>query len=195
MAHAHEHHIASKKLLFSVFGGLVALTALTVITAEFVDIGSFNIVLALLIAGGKAALVVTFFMALKYDNRVNTLVFAMGTIFVVVFLSFTLFDTVFRGDLGNVDTMTAADREREEEALRAVEEQIDPAALRIAPGDYVSEAPADTSAANTTEATSDSTASGTSAEAPTDSTAAATDSATVTPVDSASTDTSASAGN
>ena len=191
MAHAHAHHIASKKLLFSVFGGLVVLTALTVITAEYVDIGSFNIVLALLIAGAKAALVVTFFMALKYDNRVNTLVFALGTIFVVVFLSFTLFDTVFRGDLGNVDTMTAADREREEESLRAVEEQIDPAALRIAPADYATEEPADTSASGAAGATSDSTASDTSTPPST----TPPDSATVTPAGGASADTSSSSGN
>ena len=192
MAHAHAHHIASKKLLFSVFGGLVALTALTVITAEYVSLGSsLDIVLALLIAGAKAALVVTFFMALKYDNRVNTLVFALGTIFVVVFLSFTLFDTVFRGDLGNVDTMTAADREREEESLRAVEEQIDPAALRIAPADYATEEPADTSASGAAGATSDSTASDTS-NAPS---TTPPDSTTVTPAGGASADTSSSSGN
>ena len=193
MAHAHEHHIASKKLLFSVFGGLVALTALTVITAEYVDIGSFNIVLALFIAGGKAALVVAFFMALKYDNRVNTLVFAVGTIFVVVFLSFTLFDTVFRGDLGNVDTMTATERLRREESLRALDEEIDPAALRVTPADY-GEENAGASAPAAPGAAADSAASDAATEAPAD-TSLSSDSGLVTPVDSARADTSLSSGN
>ena len=152
---AHEHHITSKKTLYKVFGGLVALTIFTVITAEYVDIGSLNIVLALLIAGAKASLVVIFFMALKYDNRVNTLVFTLGTVFVVVFLAFTLFDTAFRGDLGNVDYRTVADRELELEQLRAAEEELDPAALRVAPADYADgEAAADAAAVanDTTEA-------------------------------------------
>lgn len=134
--HAHEHHITPKKTLYKVFGALVALTILTVLTAEFVDIGALNIPLALTIAGMKAALVVSIFMALKYDNRVNTLVFTLGTIFVVVFLAFTLFDTAFRGDLENVDAETVADRERAEEQLRVQEERLGPAALRITPADY-----------------------------------------------------------
>ena len=144
MAHAHEHHIIPKKTLYKVFGALVVLTALTVLTATRVDIGSFNIVLALFIAGSKAALVVTFFMALKYDNRVNTLVFTLGTIFVAVFLTFTLFDTAFRGDLGNVDYRTVADRELELEQLRAEEERLDPADLRVAPADFGTQEAGDT---------------------------------------------------
>ena len=179
----HEHHITSKKTLFKVFGALVALTILTVVTARFVDLGIFNIPLALAIAGTKATFVVAIFMALKYDNRVNTLVFAMGSIFVVVFLTFTLFDTVFRGDLGNVDVMTAAERQRREDDLRAVEERLDPAALRIAPADYASD--------DTATVAVDSSASDTSAATvPTDSAAMAPASA-----DSAVADTSTATGN
>lgn len=95
------HHITSRKTLLKVFAALVALTALTAITAQ-IDIGALNIPLALAIAGTKALLVVLFFMALKYDKPVNALFFGLGILFVVVFLTFTLFDTAFRGDLGNV---------------------------------------------------------------------------------------------
>lgn len=96
--HGHGHFIVPQALLMKVFGGLVFLTIFTVLTAKFVDLGPFNIVLALLIAGGKAMLVVTYFMALKYDAPVNRLVFGLGVFFVIVFLTFTLFDTAFRGD-------------------------------------------------------------------------------------------------
>lgn len=118
MAHAtsHGHHIIPLKTLLTVFGALVGLTLLTVLTAQ-VDLGLFNVPLALAIAGTKAALVVTFFMALKYDNQVNTLTFAVGSIFVVIFLVFTLFDTAFRGDVGNVDPYTIDDLNRQEELL------------------------------------------------------------------------------
>ncbi|MXW64689.1 MAG: oxidase [Bacteroidetes bacterium SB0662_bin_6] len=95
------HHITPRKTLLKVFVALVALTALTALTAQ-IDIGAFNIPLALAIAGTKALLVVLFFMALKYDKPVNALFFGLGILFVVVFLTFTLFDTAFRGDLGNV---------------------------------------------------------------------------------------------
>jgi cytochrome c oxidase subunit IV len=124
MAHAghseaahHAHHILPKRLLIKVFIALVALTIFTVLTAQL-DLGLLNVPLALAIAGSKSALVVMFFMALKYDNRVNTLVFVVGTIFVAVFLIFTLFDTLFRGDLTNVEASTISDMERMEEQLR-----------------------------------------------------------------------------
>ncbi len=99
------HHITSRTTLLKVFVALVALTALTALTAQ-IDIGVFNIPLALAIAGSKALLVALFFMALKYDKPVNALFFALGVLFVVVFLTFTLFDTAFRGDLGNVGKET-----------------------------------------------------------------------------------------
>ncbi len=101
MAHAeeHHHHITPKKTLFIVFGVLVVLTVVTAVTAQ-IDLGSYNVPLALTIAFTKAALVLAIFMALKYDNRVNTLVFSVGAIFVGVFLLITLLDTAFRGALG-----------------------------------------------------------------------------------------------
>lgn len=114
----HGHYIIPFKVLATVFGALVALTVITVLTAQL-DLGSFNVPLALAIALTKAFLVVAFFMALKYDNRVNTLVFAVGTIFVLVFIVFTLIDTAMRGDLGIMEAGTIADQQREEEALMA----------------------------------------------------------------------------
>lgn len=130
MSSQHGHHVIPKKVLFTVFGVLVFLTILTAVTAEYVDIGAFNVPLALAIAGSKAGLVVTFFMALKYDNKVNTLVFMFGAVFAVVFMTFTLFDTAFRGDLGNVGVQTISEIERRETIERereaTLETQRDP---------------------------------------------------------------------
>ncbi|GEM_PF-1902609 len=108
--HGHIHHVP-KETLFKVFGALVFLTLLTV-AASRVHLGPFNVPVAIGIAAVKASLVVTFFMALKYDNKVNALVMMIGVIFVGVFLTFTLFDTAFRGDLSNVDPMTIAEEQR-----------------------------------------------------------------------------------
>ncbi len=111
---AHEtHHIIPKGILLRVFGALVFFTILTVVTAKYVDIGVLNLPLAIAIALTKASLVVTFFMALRYDKRVNTMVFAIGVVFVLIFLSPTLMDMAFRGDLGNVATETVSQMERE----------------------------------------------------------------------------------
>ncbi len=101
----HGHHITPKSTLIKVFLALVGLTILTVVTAQ-IHLGPLNVPLALAIAATKAALVVMFFMALKYDSPVNTLVFSVGSIFVLVFLAFTLFDTAFRDDLGAVGNDT-----------------------------------------------------------------------------------------
>ncbi len=108
--HGHIHHVP-KATLFKVFGALVFLTLLTV-AASRVHLGPLNVPVAIGIAVIKASLVVTFFMALKYDNKVNALVMMIGVIFVGVFLTFTLFDTAFRGDLSNVGAMTIADEQR-----------------------------------------------------------------------------------
>ena len=84
MAHS-DHHIIPFKVLSGVFGALIVLTVLTVAVAQ-IDLGVLEIPVALGIAIAKSALVVMFFMALKYDKPVNSMVFTVGTVFVVVFL-------------------------------------------------------------------------------------------------------------
>jgi len=117
MSHV-EHHVSSIKLLSTVFGGLVFLTVLTVLTAQL-DLGALNVPLALLIATGKASLVVVIFMALRWDNKVNTAIFGIGVLFVMVFISFTLFDTLFRGDLSNTVEGTIQEQMIKEEAMKS----------------------------------------------------------------------------
>ena len=107
----HGHYVAPVSLLLKVFAALVFFTVLTVATgrADWIP-SALHVPIALTIALIKVVLVAMFFMGLKHDNRVNTVILSLTTIFVIVFLGFTLFDVTQRGDLGNVDQMTAADR-------------------------------------------------------------------------------------
>lgn len=125
---AHGHHITSTRTLVTVFASLVFLTILTVVTSR-IHLGPFNVPLALAIAGLKGTLVVLFFMALKYDNRVNMLILSVGTLFVIVFLAFTLLDTMYRGDLPNTQSGTIMEQQRAEEALKTQEPA--PESIRI----------------------------------------------------------------
>ncbi len=131
----HHHYIAPQSLLLKVLVVLIFFTVLTVVTgtADWIP-GWMHVPLALGIASIKVTLVVLIFMGLKHDNRVNSLIFILSGIFVTIFLVFTLFDTAYRGDLTNVDTMTISDRQLLERAdsLRAVQ-YIN---LRVAPGDF-----------------------------------------------------------
>lgn len=133
MAHNDGPHIVPKSLLLKVFGALVLLTIVTV-GAAYVPLGPLTVPVAIGIAVAKASLVVLFFMHLKYDNPVNALTFTIGTIFVVVFITITLLDTAFRGDLGNVNQRTIKQIQAEQE--RAEQEAIPADSLRIAPADY-----------------------------------------------------------
>lgn len=107
----HGHYVAPVSLLWKVFGALVFFTVLTVATgtADWIP-GALHVPLALTIALVKVVLVAMIFMGLKHDNRVNTVILVLTTIFVIVFLGFTLFDVTQRGDLGNVDKYTASER-------------------------------------------------------------------------------------
>ena len=112
-AEHHGHHIIPFKTLLTVFLALLGLTVLTVLAAQ-VDLGPLNVPLALAIALVKAL-----FVLVVYDRPVHTLVFSIGVVFVLIFLTFTWFDTGFRGDLGNVDHMTVQERTYAADQLRS----------------------------------------------------------------------------
>ena len=92
----HEHHIIPLSTYFKVFGALMVLTALTVITAQ-IDLGGWlNIILAMFIATAKATLVLMFFMHLYYDIKTNLIFFLGSILFLIIFISFTLIDVGYR---------------------------------------------------------------------------------------------------
>jgi cytochrome c oxidase subunit 4 len=79
---------------------LIALLILTVITvgASYIDFGSGNVVIALLIASVKATLVALFFMHLRYDKPVNIVIACSGFLFLGIFLMFAFIDFDTRDD-------------------------------------------------------------------------------------------------
>ncbi|GIK19335.1 MAG: hypothetical protein DYG93_05605 [Leptolyngbya sp. PLA2] len=107
----HGHHVMSGRTLLLVLLALLAFTGLTVGAAEvetyMIEVMGWNIphwanvIIAMTIATVKAFLVVTFFMALKYDNPLNTIVFLFCLFAFAIFLSFTALD------LGNRDRVEA----------------------------------------------------------------------------------------
>jgi cytochrome c oxidase subunit 4 len=90
-----EHHIIPLKTYFQIFGILIVLTIVTVGVTYF-DFGAFNAVIAFAIASVKAALVLGFFMHLKYDNLMNRVIIGSGVFFLLVLWFFSIMDIVTR---------------------------------------------------------------------------------------------------
>ncbi len=76
----------------------MCLLVLTVITVwvSYYNYGIFNIVVAMLVATIKASLVCLYFMHLKYDNRLNQVVFASSFVFLALFVGLTGSDLLLR---------------------------------------------------------------------------------------------------
>jgi cytochrome c oxidase subunit 4 len=99
--HASEsthHHILPLRIYFSVAGALFVLTAITV-WVSYYHFGAFNLLVAMVIAATKATLVIMFFMHLKYDNKLYTLIFVAAIAFFATFVFLTMADTMERGEI------------------------------------------------------------------------------------------------
>jgi cytochrome c oxidase subunit IV len=79
-----------------VFVTLLALTGLTTLLA-YVDLGRFNLVVALLIAAGKGFLVVLFFMHLVQTTHRTQFIAAAGIFWLALLIVLTLSDVLTRG--------------------------------------------------------------------------------------------------
>ena len=96
-AHGHDahgygpHHVTSSKTFMTVLLALLFLTIITV-AASRVDFGSANLLIAMLIASVKAALVIAIFMHVKWDTAINKIVFLSSFLFLSLLLIFTLAD-------------------------------------------------------------------------------------------------------
>ena len=93
----HEHeHIVPTSVYYGVFAALMVLTAGTVGVA-YVDLGVFNIAVALGVAVVKATLVVLFFMHVKYSSRLVQLVVIASVVWLIILFGITLSDYITRG--------------------------------------------------------------------------------------------------
>ena len=90
------HHVVPFKTNLITLLALVGLTIITVITAKFVDLGKFNLALAMLIASVKASIVLLWFMHLKYDGMMNRVIAVTAVLFLLIFYGFSFSDLYFR---------------------------------------------------------------------------------------------------
>jgi cytochrome c oxidase subunit IV len=93
--HTHEHGgpaVYTRNLVI-----LLILTAITV-GFSYVDFGSANVAIALIVASIKATLVALFFMHLRWEKPVNSIIGVAGFLFLGILLLFTFLDTDTRRD-------------------------------------------------------------------------------------------------
>ena len=90
-----SEHIVSPKVYIGIFLSLMVLTAATV-AAAYVNLGAFNIVIALAIASLKATLVVLYFMHARYSPNRTHMVIIAAVFWLAIMLALTLSDYVTR---------------------------------------------------------------------------------------------------
>jgi cytochrome c oxidase subunit 4 len=90
-----SEHIVSPKVYIGIFLSLMVLTAATV-AAAYVNLGPFNIVIALAIASVKATLVVLYFMHARYSPKRTHMVIIAAVFWLAIMLALTLSDYVTR---------------------------------------------------------------------------------------------------
>jgi cytochrome c oxidase subunit 4 len=91
----HEH-VDSIKTYTLIFVALLILTAATTVVAT-IDLGAFNVVMALLIAVVKMMLVALFFMHLRHSTILTKVVVGGGMLWLGILLVLSLSDFVTRG--------------------------------------------------------------------------------------------------
>ncbi|NOR24957.1 MAG: caa(3)-type oxidase subunit 4 [Desulforhopalus sp.] len=74
---------------------LLVLTGVTV-GVSYLDLGFFNVPIALAIACTKVSFVLLFFMHLKYEGRVINISFISTVLVLVLLIGLTFFDVAFR---------------------------------------------------------------------------------------------------
>ena len=90
-----EQHLMSYTTLAMVLAALLLLTGVTV-AASSINLGKFNVPVALGIACTKVTLVLLFFMHLKYEGKAIKISFISTICFLVIMISFTFWDVAFR---------------------------------------------------------------------------------------------------
>jgi cytochrome c oxidase subunit 4 len=91
--HAGAAHVVPWHVLATVFIALLALTYITVAVTA-INLGSLNLWIALGVATAKGALVVLYFMHLRYDSTFNSIVFLTAFVFLFLFLGIVIMDSI-----------------------------------------------------------------------------------------------------
>ena len=88
-------HVLSYTTLAFILGLLLTLTGVTV-AVSYMDLGFFNVPVALGVACTKVTLVLLYFMHLKYEGPIINLSFIGTVTFLLIMIGFTFFDVAFR---------------------------------------------------------------------------------------------------
>lgn len=92
-------HVSPLGTYIGIFLSLMVLSAITV-AAAFFNLGALNPIVALLIAGVKASLVILFFMHVKYSSKLVKITVVLSLFFVAILFAETLMDYATRGWTG-----------------------------------------------------------------------------------------------
>jgi cytochrome c oxidase subunit 4 len=92
-----HHHVVSYRFHTGIWVGLLILTVMTVLISVMgINLVAFSVVTALLIATAKAAVVVNYFMHIKYDNKVLAILIGVTMLLFAVFIILTAIDYLLR---------------------------------------------------------------------------------------------------
>jgi cytochrome c oxidase subunit 4 len=98
-AHSGAPHVVPKRIYFAVFFALILLTWVTT-GVSTLDLGRWNIFVALAIAVCKASLVVLFFMHIWYSTRLTKMLVVSSIFWLILLLFLTMTDIWTRGWMG-----------------------------------------------------------------------------------------------
>jgi len=94
-AHSETRHITSYKTYFIVWILLMILTVITVYVS-YLDFGTLNIVIAMVVASIKAVAVALFFMHLKFEDSITWLFALFPLVLLFLLIGMTILDTFTR---------------------------------------------------------------------------------------------------
>ncbi|PKP47536.1 MAG: cytochrome-c oxidase [Bacteroidetes bacterium HGW-Bacteroidetes-11] len=90
-----KHHISSYLSHIMVLMGLIVLTVITVLITS-VEMGPYNTAAAMLIASIKGAIVLLYFMHLRFDNKIYGVMVAIVIAIFAAVIVVTFFDYLYR---------------------------------------------------------------------------------------------------
>jgi cytochrome c oxidase subunit IV len=92
---ANHQHIVPYKTYLYILLSLLVLTGLSVAVTS-VELGPMAVTVALLLASTKSALVLIYFMHLKFDNKIFAIMVGLVLFVLVVVIIITFLDYLFR---------------------------------------------------------------------------------------------------
>lgn len=92
-----QHHVTSPTVYAAVYFTLLLLTGLTVWVASTLQLGAWEVPVALGIASVKTLLIGWIFMHLSQSSKLVWLIIAAGFVFFAIMISLTLSDFMTRG--------------------------------------------------------------------------------------------------